>query len=302
MQKLEQLGARVTPFEIHLNSLQLKILKRLSKSAALSFEKKYYDKALEQGDYDYVLVRHGYQRDCTFYASLKTVSPNARFINFHWDALKPTYDYRPIIGCFDKIFSFDYKDCEDNPNISYLPLFFIDDYLNFEKNAHESRKEFDILFIGAWRNEERYNQIKITKKFCEAHQLKFFYFLHHSIRHQFRSLKKGVIPKDAKSKYLSHAQILSYFAASSCIIDFPSSFQSGLTMRTFETLGAGKKLITTNQNILREPFYNPEYINVIDPQNIELNINFIKNKPVTSMENLIENYSIENYIYKLLDD
>ena len=115
-------------------------------------------------------------------------------------------------------------------------------------------------------------------------------------------LKTGKIAKKAKSKHLSHQEILKLFSISNVIIDFPSSFQSGLTMRTFETLGAGKKLITSNKNIINEPFYNPQYINIIDPDNLYLDINFIKNTPSTSMREIMKEYSIENYIYKLFQE
>jgi hypothetical protein len=61
-------------------------------------------------------------------------------------------------------------------------------------------------------------------------------------------------------------------------------------MRTFETLGAGKKLITTNKNILNEPFYNPEYISVINPKNLKINVDFIKNEPKDKIN--VDNYSL----------
>ena len=103
-----------------------------------------------------------------------------------------------------------------------------------------------------------------------------FLFLHLSIKDQYKLFKKGMLPREAKSKSLSHKEILNYFARALCIIDFPSSFQTGLTMRTFETLAAGKKLITTNKYITNEPFYNPEYIQVIDTDNYRLDVDFIK--------------------------
>ena len=54
------------------------------------------------------------------------------------------------------------------------------------------------------------------------------------------------------------------------------------------------------KNIANEPFYDPEYINIIDINNFTLNIDFIKNTPTRSMDEKIKNYSIGNYINKLL--
>ena len=184
--------------------------------------------------------------------------------------------------------------------LRYLPLFYIDEYSKFKKKTLENKN--DILFIGAWRNTERYHLIKLTEKFCTDARLKFYFYLHQSFWTQLVSIKEGIIPKEAKFRILSPIEILKLFSTSKTIIDFPSSFQTGLTMRTFETLGAGKKLITSNKNIAKEPFYDPEYISIIDVNNFSLDLDFIKKKPSGSMEEKIKNYSLENYIYKLLFD
>ena len=61
-------------------------------------------------------------------------------------------------------------------------------------------------------------------------------------------------------KSLSSNEIVSYYDRSNIVLDISHPGQSGLTMRTFETIGAGKKLITTNADIKNYPFYNPENI------------------------------------------
>ena len=58
--------------------------------------------------------------------------------------------------------------------------------------------------------------------------------------------------------------------------------------------------MTTNKNIASEPFYNPEYIDIIDMNNFTLNVDFIKNVPTTSMDEMMKDYSIGQYINKLL--
>jgi hypothetical protein len=47
------------------------------------------------------------------------------------------------------------------------------------------------------------------------------------------------------------------FARSKCVIDIQRTGQSGLTMRTFEALASGAVLVTTNEAIRNEPFYDP---------------------------------------------
>ena len=77
------------------------------------------------------------------------------------------------------------------------------------------------------------------------------------------------------------------------------SIQDGFTMRTFETLGAGKKLITTNKNILNEPFFNSNYIAVTDPEHFDVDLNFINNYTY-KWNPEIENYSISNWAKRVV--
>jgi len=263
------------------------------------YKKNYYDRAFKKSNYDYVLVRAGFQLPLSFYEQLTKTHPGAQFINFHWDSLKPNYDYRPILPYFNKVFSFDYKDCETHKELQYLPLFYIDEYASLQSKGIVNK--IDILFIGAWRNTERYNLIKKTEKICEHANLKFSHYLHQPLWTYLVSIKEGIVPKEVKFKKLSPKEIIKLFSISNTIIDFPSSFQTGLTIRTFETLAAGKKLITTNKNIITEPFYNPEIINIVEPDNFRLDLDFIKRNPKFSLKEKIKDYSIENYIYKLLD-
>ena len=297
--KLEALGANVDSFDLYPKSFYYKTLKRFNHSALENYFDSYFDNILLKGDYDLILIRHGFQLSIDFLKRLRKVNPIARMINFHWDSIRAEYNYVPLINYFDKVFSFDYKDCESY-KVSYLPLYYLDEYAEAKKDKTDTDEEYDMLFIGTW-SKERYEMVKLIEKISRENHLRFYYYLNWSLRYQLRSVRKGVLPKAAKNKYLSHQEILKYFSNSSNILDLPGTNQTGLTIRTFETLAAGKKLITSNTNIIKEPFYNPEYVNVINPKKLKLDIDFIKNTPSTTMETLIESYSIENYIYKLLE-
>jgi len=61
-------------------------------------------------------------------------------------------------------------------------------------------------------------------------------------------------------KPISLKRIKDIYAKTNTILDVHNPKQSGLTMRTFEALGSGKKLMTTNFNIKKEPFFNTDYI------------------------------------------
>lgn len=64
--------------------------------------------------------------------------------------------------------------------------------------------------------------------------------------------------------------------ASKCVLDTDRETQTGTTPRLIWALALGKKVITTNKNVRRMPFYNPQYISIIDRENPQLDWNFIE--------------------------
>ena len=85
---------------------------------------------------------------------------------------------------------------------------------------------------------------------------------------------KGFDYKKLSFKSLNGDQIIELYNQSKVILDINHPGQKGLTMRTFEAIGAGKKLITTNSEIKKYPFYNKTNFLVIDRKNIRLNKDF----------------------------
>ncbi|MNL77208.1 hypothetical protein D3C87_2033370 [compost metagenome] len=69
-------------------------------------------------------------------------------------------------------------------------------------------------------------------------------------------------------------------------------------MRTIETIGSGKKLITTNPFIAHEFFYDPKMIQIIDRKKVVIDNNFFSCKE--NYKN-IEKLEISNWIENLLN-
>jgi hypothetical protein len=298
--KLREMGAVVDYFQMYPYSFYFKIIDKFKLPGEANYIKKFYEKIISERDYDYVLMRFKMCFDVEFLMKLKELNQNARFINFHWDSIKPEYDYINTIKYFDRVYSFDYKDCQDHPEVGYLPLFYLDIYEESCENEKEEANKIDLVFIGNWRDHERYNLIKTIDKKCEENKLKFYYYLYYPIKPQFDAIRSGFIAHESKLRLLSSKEIVKILSTSNTVIDFPSSFQTGLTMRTFEALAAGKKLITTNKNVIREPFYDPEYISILDTNNFFLDVDFLKRTPAHPIKEKIKNYSIGNYINQLL--
>jgi hypothetical protein len=93
-----------------------------------------------------------------------------------------------------------------------------------------------------------------------------------------------------------YAQLL---AASSTVLDIPIPNQTGISIRTIETIGAKRKLITTNKNVHFEEFFTPESILIIDKNIDEQDlISFIKEK--IQIATNIEELRLDNWLKKII--
>ena len=75
--------------------------------------------------------------------------------------------------------------------------------------------------------------------------------------------------------------------------------QIGLTIRVFEALGAEKKLITTNTDIVNYDFYCEENIYVYDGM-FDLEAPFFKMPYKKIEQDIYEKYSLRNWLSILL--
>ena len=257
------------------------------------YKKKYRNNFLAMLDaksYNYMIVIGGKTLDADFWEYIRA-NYTFKMILYQWDSLK-NFDYRKMIPFFDKVKTFDKVDAT-KLNIEYLPLFY---------KTHEltEKEDIDLLFVGIWHSD----RIPILDKiaaFAEAKNLKFTFkvyypkYVYYYMIYIKKSLKKS---KFFIFKPLPFKEVISLYKRSRCIIDINHPDQSGLTMRTIETVGEGKKLITTNHYIISEPFYNDKMIQVIDREDIIIKENFFS--AFEKYKN-IEELEIDNWIKRLMN-
>jgi hypothetical protein len=73
-------------------------------------------------------------------------------------------------------------------------------------------------------------------------------------------------------------------------------------MRTFESIGSQRKLLTTNAEIKKFEFYNPNNIFVMDRDDCTIDIKFFDSPYQPIDEVMYEKLSIEGWIYNLFID
>jgi spore maturation protein CgeB len=177
------------------------------------------------------------------------------------------------MNMFDKIITFDMIDSKEL-NIEYLPLFYTNNYANLELSKE---KVYDISFFGSYHS-DRLEIIKKLEKECKEKGLTFYHYLYSPKLALFRKILNSSVKiedlKYFKTSPATNQELLDIYKKSKAVLDIESSIQNGLTIRTFEVLGAKLKLISTNKNIIDEDFYNKNNIYILDRNNITLDKEF----------------------------
>lgn len=96
--------------------------------------------------------------------------------------------------------------------------------------------------------------------------------------------------------------LLNLYAQSKIIIDIQHPKQTGLTMRCIETLGAKRKLITTNRAILEYDFYDKNNILVVDRERPEVPTQFFSEPYQELPPEIYKKYSLANWIYTIFSN
>ena len=127
-------------------------------------------------------------------------------------------------------------------------------------------------------------------------QSRFIYRFYKATRHEFR----GVPATTFSFNKLSVNNIAKIVDDSHIILDIQHPRQNGLTMRTIEMVGMNKKMITTNAGIKEYDFYNPNNILVVDRENVQVDMDFLKRNYEPVNEAVYERYSIKSWILEVL--
>jgi hypothetical protein len=233
---------------------------------------------------------------------LRTIKErNNRITSFNlylWDAWDNHKNKDVLEKGFEKIFSFDTKDCRERGFI-LRPLF----YLTNNDGENSVPKKYDISFVGN-NHSQRFYWLKKIKTYCLENDLNYYFFLSTTRLTLFLGLLNGEILTDdkdiIKTKTLPYKEYLNILANSKTIVDFPVQNQSGLTIRTIEALAMGIRVMTTNSSI--NDYHDiPSDLYMCIDENIQMEdiIDFI-GRPQTKVK-LPESYSISSFVKDLTD-
>jgi hypothetical protein len=304
--KLEELGATVVWFDDRpSNNFVSKVLIRFNKNFISKRIANYYNAILRQlklnkAQFDYVLFLNPEAISAENLKEFKNEFSEAKFILYMWDSFLNRKNTVELLTFFDSKFTFDPQDARVF-NLQFRPLFYIDLYI--AKKMVELK--YDLLFIGT-AHTNRYTLVnKIKNQLPKRFRLKLYFFL--SSKSLFWAKKifdkqfNKVNYDEISFNSLTHKSNSDLVHNSIAILDVNHSKQIGLTMRTFETLGAEKKLITTNTDVVSYDFYNENNVLVIDRLNPVIAEDFFSRPFVPLAKELMKKYSIEGWVNDLFN-
>lgn len=305
--QLRALGAQVDLYdERPNNSFVCKAMLRYNISVYRPKITAYYRDIIaknEDKDYDYIFVIKSEAIDGAILSLLRQVYPRAKCILYLWDALENIPDGKKKIKIYDRVLTFDHVDAEDY-NIALRPLFFRKDYAGSDTDKTDFT--YDLTFIGT-AHSIRPRVVNALENICrkEGRKCFKFLFLPHIFVFFYNKLINPNYHKVRKSDIsfvpMKPEQIRAVYDNSRCILDVEHVAQRGLTMRTIEMIGMGKKLITTNTGIQKYDFYDPANICVIDRNDPVVPTDFWNKQYTPIPQNIIDRYSLESFVREIFE-
>lgn len=263
--------------------------------------------------YDVLFVIDGQSIDHILFSIIKERNPNIKCVNYLFDTCKGVYRFNKNFRYFDAVYTFDRFESKLF-NINFLPIYWI-----------ANNKKYDLIYdcfaLG------RYSDVRL-KLFLKINEISKKYHLNSYVqlvtdrephmnvvklkwflRKIMNTTENHIPPGFYQSPLNSYESITPkdfrlMINQSRCIIDTNATHQDGLTARFTWALGAGKKIITTNQAVKSYAFYNPKQIYIVENINCldekEL-ISFIKDESVTYNSDDIQYFELSNWIKTLIN-
>jgi hypothetical protein len=254
--------------------------------------------ATKGNNYNFVLLIRAEAVTKKFLGDLRAYHKDAAIFLYQWDSMTLTRGPVDKLDLFDRTFSFDKRDCATYA-MTFLPLFYIDDYRNI-KNISNDHK-YDFLFVGTIHS-DRFSMIKQIDQYAYSHSMSSYFYMYFPTPVLFYKMKyfdrklSGAKKSDFRFSPLSRCETVQAVANAKILIDSEHPAQLGLTMRTIEALGARRKIITTNADIVNYDFYHPNNILVVNRNVVQISDSFIKSKYVEVEYSTYRKYCIHEWV------
>lgn len=231
---------------------------RLNMKRRLPFKSIWYKRILntiniKEDDENYLIIydRNRLLFDLGFFKYIRKKRPGIKIVYLFSNIVKYTGAYEMGIlndlnSNFDKVFAFDKMDAEKY-KFSYFPLIYT------SCRSMDNNNKFDLFYIG--KAKDRYGQLIRVFEKAQAEGLKCDFNIVGVPESE--QLYGDVIKYN---KPLTYSEVLDRMNNSKCIVDMIQGQSTAFTIKTCEAIIYDKKLITSNENVKHEDFYNEKMI------------------------------------------
>ena len=190
-----------------------------------------------------------------------------------WDPIELYPRVLEFFALFDRRYTFDAADAQAHRDFRLLPLFYTHDYRAVGTAGRQSF-DYDIVNVCT-AHANRYSLMKsLIPEFSAAGIRVYSYLYLNPLRFAYNKVQSDAFRRArAKEFNFSPLPVVDYvdvLRRSCAVLDVSHAVQSGLTIRTIETLGARRKLITTNSDVRNYPFYDPSRVLVLDAAHLDV--------------------------------
>ena len=286
------------------DSAVLHAVAKVGRGMLLEHTNRIYRRQLEEfgrSHYDHVLVVNGQTLSDDLLRQLRRDYPAARFTFYIWDSFENRPYAAAALRHYDAAFSFD-RHAARQHDIAFRPLFFSPEFdLPPNRDA-----EFDLSFIGTAHSDRPAIIHHVDQRLpAEASRYWFLYLKSPWVLSYQRITNphfRGIPSSMFSYQPLPRERVRTVFDRSRAFLDIEHDQQTGLTIRTFEALGARKKLITTNSDIINYDFYNPSNVMVIDRREPAFDFDFLTSPIEELPPELRSRYSVNGWIDEVLGE
>lgn len=254
----------------------------------------------DKQNYDYVFVIVGTYLDQTMFEDYRKGHPDSKFIIYFWDDIKKLENSSWLVKNFDEIFSFDSEDVSQY-SFKFLPLFYCPAHL-----YNNEDKKYDLCLTGSWHDERMELWNKIVNRYALNRDRVFLFLLGSKFKHYlcwiFPNSKEFLSGKYIHLRKITFEATADIMKQSKATLDVQCKGQSGLTMRSIESIGTYTKLITTNRNITSYDFYDSQNIAIIDRDNPQIEDSFWTTGYKTVPEEIREKYSLQSWVATIFNE
>lgn len=284
-------------------NIKYRIIDRLSSKRVRDRQNiRYYSLKIQDvpDDIDYVVVIRGDSLNIEIMHLMHKRFKSAKFVMYQWDSIKMNPVGYEIKDSFDEIYTFDPIDAKEF-NWKYRPLFFDEKDCNINVD-----KDIDIAYFCTlkFKRAQLYKELKLI---ANRKKLKMFSYL---FVDKLTFLKRKYINHDPLYSAISTSEVnykamplketSKIYDRSRVIVDYTTSEQTGLSMRSIESIGHACKLVTNNVFVKEEPFYCKENVFIYDENNFELPDEFIAAPYKNLNTDLYNYYSLNGWIKTIL--